>query len=64
MASLCFAFTALLSAIGYLALAPVFAVCSTVIATRRFRAWDMVPVLGVVAGIYVVFVVLLKVPVP
>lgn len=64
MATLSFAFVALLPIFGYLLLSPVYAVLATTIATRRFRVRDMVPVLAIVLGIYIVFAHLLKVPVP
>lgn len=64
MAALCFTFVFFLPYFGYLLLSPIFAVCATAIATRRFRLWDMVPVLGIVIGIYVIFAYLLRVPVP
>lgn len=64
MAALCFAFVALLPYFGYLILSPVFAVLATALATRRFKVRDMIPVLGIVIGIYVIFAYLLRVPVP
>ena len=64
MAALCFVFVALLPTFGYLLLSPVYAVCATVIATKEFRVKDMIPVLGIVFGIYFIFAYLLNVPVP
>ena len=64
MAALCYLFLYLLPLVGYALLSPLFAMGATIIATRRFRLWDQVPVLAVVAGIYVIFNWLLKVPLP